>query len=177
MIDEIEKRVEKSIETINNQREQEAFIKSHADLDEYDLKEVLQKVVSNYPDLKITITGNCKKYADNAIYSVFGNIVHNAVRHGKTSKPDIEIIPNKEHCEIRFKDYGIGIPDEIKDKVFDEDFHYGETGHTGIGLYIVQTTVKEYGGEVFLEDNTPQGAVFIIRLKKTIDRNKNSENK
>jgi PAS domain S-box-containing protein len=169
MIDEIEKRVEKSIETIHHQRDQIQFLDSHAELDEYDLKEVVQKVVSNYPDLKITVTGNCVTYADNAIYSVFDNIVNNAVRHGKTSKLDIEIIPNLEHCEIRFKDYGIGIPDEIKDKIFDEGFHYGETGHTGIGLYIVQTTIEEYGGMVFVEDNTPQGAVFIIRLKKAIE--------
>ncbi len=169
MIDEIEKRVWKSIETIQNQRDQVQFLDSHADLDEYELKEVVQKVLSNYPDLKITVTGNCVTYADNAIYSVFDNIVNNAVKHGKTSKLDIEIIPNKEHCEIKFKDYGIGIPDEIKDKVFDEGFHYGETGHTGIGLYIVQTTVEEYGGEVFVEDNEPNGAIFIIRLKKAIE--------
>jgi signal transduction histidine kinase len=71
--------------------------------------------------------------------------------------------------QVRQDDYGIGIPDEIKDKIFDEGFHYGETGHTGIGLYIVQTTVEEYGGMVFVEDNTPQGAVFIIRLKKAIE--------
>jgi PAS domain S-box-containing protein len=173
MIDEIEKRVWKSIETIQNQRDQVQFLDSHADLDEYDLKEVMQKVLSNYPDLKITVTGNCVTYADNAIYSVFDNIVNNAVKHGKTSKMDIEIIPNKEHCEIRFKDYGIGVPDEIKDKIFNEGFHYGKTGHTGIGLYIVQTTVEEYGGEVFLEDNEPNGAVFIIRLKKAIERNRN----
>ncbi len=169
MIDEIEKRVEKSIETIHNQREQEAFINSHAELDEYDIEQVARDVIKNYPDIKITVTGTSRAYADNAIYSVFENIIGNAIRHGKTSKLDIEIIPNKENCEIRFKDYGIGIPDEIKDKIFDEGFKYGETGHTGIGLYIVQTTVEEYGGMVFVEDNEPQGVVFIIRLKKTIE--------
>ena len=168
MIDEIEKRVEKSIETINNQRDQIQFLDSHSDLDKYDLKEVAQKVVSNYQDLECTIKGNCVTSADNALYSVFDNLVSNAVRHGKTTKLDVEIISNKENCEIRFKDYGIGVPDEIKDKVFDKDFHYGETGHTGIGLFIVRKTIEEYGGEVFVEDNEQQGAVFIIRLKKAI---------
>ncbi len=70
--------------------------------------------------------------------------------------------------QVRQDDYGIGIPDEIKDKVFDDGFHYGETGHTGIGLFIVKKTIEEYGGMVFVEDNTPQGEVFIIRLKKAI---------
>jgi len=169
MLDEIETRVWKSIETIQNQRDQLKFLESHAELDEYNLEEALHKVIKNYPDLKINITGTCTAYADNALYSVFDNIISNAVRHGKTTQLDIDIIPGKEHCEIRFKDYGTGVPDEIKDKIFDEGFHYGETGHTGIGLYIVQKTVEEYDGEVTVEDNKPHGAIFIIRMKKTIE--------
>jgi len=169
MFDEIENRVKKSIDTINNQRDQVKFLDSHASLDEYDLGEVLGEVVKSYPNIEIHITGAGKAYADRAIYSVFENIVNNAVRHGKTTKLDIEIISNKEHYEIRFKDYGIGIPDEIKDKVFDEGFHYGETGHTGIGLYIVKRTIEEYGGEVSVKDNNPEGAIFIVKLKKIIE--------
>jgi len=169
MLDEIEMRVWKSIETIQNQRDQVTFLDSHAELDEYNLEEVLHKIIKNYPDLKITITGSCNAYADNALYSVFENIISNAVRHGKTTQLDIDIIQNKEHCEIRFKDYGTGVPDEIKDKIFDEGFHFGEAGHTGIGLYIVQKTVEEYDGEVTVEDNKPHGAIFIIRMKKTIE--------
>jgi len=168
MIDEIEKRVEKSIKTIRNQREQEAFINAHAVLDEYDIEQVASDVIKNYPDTKITVTGTSRAYADKAIYSVFENIISNAIRHSKTTKLDIDIICNNEICEIKFTDYGIGIPDEIKDKIFDEGFHYGKSGHTGIGLYIVQKTVEEYGGMVFVEDNTPQGAVFIVRLKKAL---------
>ncbi len=67
-------------------------------------------------------------------------------------------------------DYCISIPAEIKDKIFVEGFHYGENGYTGIGLYIVKTTVEEYSGEVFVEDNTLNGTVFVNRLKKTIRR-------
>ena len=169
MIDEIEKRVKKSIETIHNQKDQMAFLDTHADLDEYDVKQVVQDVIKNYPDLEFKITGSGNAYADNALYSVFDNIISNAVRHGKTTQLDIDIIPGKEHCEIRFKDYGTGVPDEIKDKIFDEGYHYGKTGHTGIGLYIVQQTVEEYGGEVTVEDNKPHGAIFIIRMNKTIE--------
>lgn len=169
MIDEIEKRVKKTIETINNQREQVKFLDSHADLDEYDVKDVILEVIKNFPELEYTLTGSGTGYADNAIYSVVENIINNAIKHGKTAKLDVDIIPNKEHCEIRFKDHGTGIPDGIKDKIFDEGFHYGESGHTGIGLYIVKKTIEEYGGEVSVEDNKPSGAVFVICLRKTIN--------
>ncbi len=170
MIDEIEKRVKKTIETINNQRDQVKFLDAHAELDEYNLEEVLYNVLKNYPCLEMTISGSGKVYADNAIYSVCENIISNAIKHGKNKKIDIDIVPDKEYCEVRFKDYGTGIPDEIKDKIFDEGFHYGKSGHTGIGLFIVKKTIEEYGGEVSVKDNKPSGAIFVIRLKKTVER-------
>ena len=170
MLDEIEKRVEKSLNTIQKQRDQERFIDSHADLDEYDMEKVAHDIIKNYSDIKINVKGTGRAYADNAIYSVFENIIGNAIKHSKTTKLDIEISSDEEFCEIRFTDYGIGIPDEMKDKIFDEGFQYGETGHTGIGLYIVQQTIDDYDGEVSVDDNKPNGAVFIIRLRKVIER-------
>ena len=170
MLDEIEKRIDKSISTIRKQREQEDFIDSHAGLDEYDMEKVANDVIKNYHDIKINITGTGTAYADNAIYSVFDNIISNAIKHGKTTKMDINIRSYEDYCEIRLVDYGIGIPDKIKNEIFDEGFQYGKTGHTGIGLYIVQKTIDEYDGFVTVEDNKPHGAVFVIRLKKIIER-------
>ena len=170
MLDEIKKRVKKSLNTIQRQRDQEDFIDSHAALYDYDMEKVSQNSIKNYPDIKINVTGTGTAYADNAIYSVFENIISNAIKHGKTTKLDIDISSDEDYCEIKFVDYGIGIPDEYKDKIFDEGFSYGKTGHTGIGLYIVQQTVDDYGGQVFVEDNKPNGAVLVIRLRKIIER-------
>ena len=170
MLDEIDKRVKKSLNTINKQREQETFIDSHSDLDEYQIDNVAHDVIKNYTDIKFNVTGTGSAYADNAIYSAFENIIDNAVKHGKTTKMDIDIRSDEKYCEIRFADYGIGIPADLKYKIFEEGFSYGKAGHTGIGLYIVQKTVDDYGGEVFVEDNKPQGAVFVVRLRKTIER-------
>jgi len=170
MLDEIEKRVEKSINTINKQREQEKFIDSHSDLDEFEIEKVVHDIIPNFPDIKINVTGKGTAYADNAIYSVFENIIDNAVKHGKTTKMDIDIRSDEEYCEIRFADYGTGIPDDLKYKIFDEGFSYGKAGHTGIGLYIVQKTIDDYDGFVHVEDNKPNGAVFVVRLRRVIER-------
>ena len=170
MLDEIEKRVEKSINTINKQREQEKFIDSHSDLDEFEIEKVVHDIIPNFSDIKINVTGKGTAYADNAIYSVFENIIDNAVKHGKTTKMDIDIRSDEEYCEIRFADYGTGIPDDLKYKIFDEGFSYGKAGHTGIGLYIVQKTIDDYDGFVHVEDNKPNGAVFVVRLRKIIER-------
>ncbi len=71
----------------------------------------------------------------------------------------------EDDCEIRVVDYGVGIPSEIKGQVFKESFRYGETGGTGLGLYIVKRVVDRYGGKVWIEDTKPHGATFVIRLK------------
>ncbi len=170
MLDEIDKRIEKSINTIKKQREQEKFIDSHLALVEYKIEKVANKIIKNYSDLEINVTGTGKVYADNAIYSVFENIMSNAILHGKTKKIDIEINSEEDYCVIRIADHGIGIPDEYKYDIFEKGFKYGPHGHTGIGLYIVQKTIEDYGGTIHVEDNKPHGAVFVLRLRKVIKK-------
>ena len=70
-----------------------------------------------------------------------------------------------DFCEIRVADYGKGIPEKIKDKVFEEGFSHGESASTGQGLYIVKKLVDRYGGEVEIEDNKPKGAIFVLKLR------------
>ena len=170
MLNEIEKRVAKSLDTIKRLREQESFIDSHSDLNEYDIIEVLNDVITDFPDVNIHIEGSGTAFADEALYSVFDNLINNAIEHGISKKIDISISTNNQFCEIRFKDHGTGIPDEIKDKIFDEGFIYGNKGHTGIGLYIVKQTIEGYGGNITVENNKPKGAIFVISLRKVIEK-------
>jgi len=170
MLGEIEKRVEKSLKRINMHREHENFVESYKELEEYDLVTVLNEVTQNYPGIKIAISGTGEVYADDAIYSVFENIINNAIKHGNTKKIDIEIDEKEKYYEIRFKDYGICIPENIKDQIFDDGFHYGKKGHTGIGLYNIEKTIENYDGEIEVADNKPKGTIIIIRLRKIIKR-------
>ena len=168
MLNEIEKRVAKSLDTIKRLREQEAFIDSHSELNECDITEVLNDVTTDFPEVNIHIKGSGTAFADEALYSIFKNLINNAVKHGNSKKIDVSISTNNQFCEIRFKDFGTGIPDEIKDKVFDEGFVHGKKGNTGIGLYIVKQTIEGYGGNITVEDNKPEGAVFLIKLRKVM---------
>jgi len=170
MLDEIENRVKKSLDTIHRHQKQESLIETHSDLDEYKIEDVINKILKDYPDIKINVSGSGIVYADDALYSVYDNLISNSIKHSKTNKIDIKINTKDEHCEIIFADFGIGIPDEIKEKIFDEGFTYGKTGHTGIGLYIVKQTIEEYGGTISVEDNKPKGTTFVIRLRKVIKK-------
>jgi two-component system, NarL family, sensor histidine kinase BarA len=71
--------------------------------------------------------------------------------------------------EIRVMDTGIGIPDAEKSKVFDAFYQVDsratrQVGGTGLGLSIVKRLVEGHDGRVWVEDNEPQGAVFVVTI-------------
>jgi len=160
------KAVDKSVELIKRMRELELVISRGEGLKPLDVREVVDKVIENY-SIDFSVEGDCTVLADEALRPVIDNIVRNAVLHGKTDRIDISIESKNGTCEIRVADSGVGIPDELKQEVFEEGFKHGKTGHTGLGLYIVKKVIERYGGDVFVEDNEPTGAVFVLRLKRS----------
>jgi two-component system NtrC family sensor kinase len=67
--------------------------------------------------------------------------------------------------EIRVKDNGPGIPDSIKDKIFQPFFTTKPTGQgTGLGLSLSYDIVKAHGGEVNVATKENEGTEFIIQL-------------
>ncbi|HDN73870.1 MAG TPA: ATP-binding protein, partial [Archaeoglobus sp.] len=55
---------------------------------------------------------------------------------------------------------------EIKERIFEEGFKYGENARTGLGLYIVRKVMEKYGGKVWVEDNEPTGTIFVLEFKR-----------
>ena len=166
LLEEASVYVNKSVELINRMRELEIFISSHRGLKLYPVTEVLKEVLASYPAIAFNIEGEGQILADESLNSIIDNIISNAVVHGKTDRIDIKIGGRGEYCEIWIADYGVGIPEELKAKIFGEGFAYGETGGTGLGLYIVKKAMETYGGHVRVEDNIPRGAVFVLALRK-----------
>ncbi|MBN2845183.1 MAG: PAS domain S-box protein [Deltaproteobacteria bacterium] len=157
--------VEKSVELIRRMRELEAFISQHRELKVYNMREVIEKVKERYHSIDFEIEGDCRIMADESLHSVIDNLLRNAVIHGKTDRISVSISEAGNTCDVRIADYGVGIPDYIKSQIFDEGFTFGDSGQTGIGLHIVKKAMDTYGGQVYVEDNKPQGTVFILRLR------------
>ena len=61
---------------------------------------------------------------------------------------------------VTVADDGPGIPDTRKESVFEPT----EGGNHGLGFYLVDSLVGDYGGSVRVLDNEPRGAVFEVRL-------------
>ena len=168
LIHAIQANVSKSLSLINSMQEIEKFMDSNKKVKLIDLRKVINRVAESHFDfdIDISVTGKAEVLADEAVSSVFDNLFNNAITHGKADKINVEIKQIKNDYEVRISDNGLGIPDEIKDKLFDEGFTFGDEGHSGLGLYIVKKTMDSYGGSVFIKNNHPKGTIFILTFKK-----------
>lgn len=96
------------------------------------------------------------------------NLITNAIKHAPDgSVIEISIATPDSHCELAVRDYGRGVPDEEKKRIF-EPFVRGTEAEergvrgTGVGLSIVSEVVQAHGGTVEVEDAGP-GARFVLR--------------
>ena len=66
-------------------------------------------------------------------------------------------------AHIRTTDSGTGIPDAIKDRIFDS-FLSGRPDGTGLGLAIAKRVLQSHHGDIVLESTGPEGTTFLITL-------------
>lgn len=99
------------------------------------------------------------------ITQVVTNLVENAMRHGNGLKR--VVIQNTEHPDfqggisLQVHDYGPGIPEDMRQRVFSRFWRAGPGAGSGLGMYIVHGIVKEHGGELDIQDSDG-GAVIRI---------------
>jgi two-component system, NtrC family, sensor kinase len=82
-----------------------------------------------------------------------------------STKSVIPPLGGKRGAEINVKDNGNGIPDSIKEKIFQPFFTTKPTGQgTGLGLSLSYDIVKAHGGEIKAKSREGEGTEFIIQL-------------
>ncbi|ELZ79653.1 putative light and redox sensing histidine kinase [Haloferax larsenii JCM 13917] len=104
--------------------------------------------------------------ADDMFDSVIRNLLKNAVQHTRKDRPEITVSAAVEdgRVEVQIADNGPGVPDSQKESIFGKGEKGLDSEGTGIGLYLVNTVVESYGGAVWVEDNDPEGAIFVLDL-------------
>jgi signal transduction histidine kinase len=139
------------------------------------LGEILQseitEVSSQYPAADITVDGEIPAVsvlADEMLDSVFRNVLKNAIQHNTSEQPavTVSVTADADTVVVRIADNGPGIADERKEDIFGRGERGMSSHGTGIGLYLVQTLTEQYGGRVWVEDNDPTGAVFVVQLDR-----------
>lgn len=160
----IRKAANKSASLIENMKELDQLSVGVDQLEILNVKELMESIMGKH-SVEFNMVGNCAVMGDKALSSVLDNIISNAIVHGDASKIDIVMQNDDTSCKISISDNGVGIPDSVKPKIFDEGYKYGKTGHTGFGLYIAKKTIERYSGSIHVEDNDPVGSTFVIGLK------------
>jgi two-component system CheB/CheR fusion protein len=104
------------------------------------------------------------------IEQVLVNLLSNAIKY---SPPEEEVhisagITN-EGISFSVQDFGIGIPDDIKDKIFDRFFRSNDPSASkhpglGLGLYISYEIVRQHGGRITIRDGQDRGSVFAVTV-------------
>lgn len=122
---------------------------------------------TKFSDEEIIIKGN-----EPSIHLMISNLIDNAIKYSDKNKT-IEILVNDQEKEvmIQVKDFGIGIPDKEKEKIFEQFYRIGDeitrkSKGTGLGLYLVKQLSQKLGITIRLKDNLPQGSIFEILLPK-----------
>ena len=104
------------------------------------------------------------------IIQVIINILDNAIKYTpKDSMITLTTEKQKDKAIISIADNGAGIPDELKERVFDM-FYTGANKMAdsrrsiGLGLALCKSIISVHGGEIFVKDNVPSGAIFTFTL-------------
>lgn len=107
------------------------------------------------------------------IWRVMSNLISNAIKFSPVGATIVVSIVYKDNeIEIAVNDHGIGIPDEIKDKIFNiftDAKRPGTLGEKsfGLGLSICRQIIEKHHGQIWFESNSHDGTTFYVRLAKT----------
>ena len=106
------------------------------------------------------------------IWRVISNLISNSIKFSLAgSEISVKIADRGNYLEISVKDNGIGIPDNIKNIVFNiftEAKRPGTAGEKsfGLGLSISRQIIENHGGKIWFESEINNGTTFVISLPK-----------
>ncbi len=102
--------------------------------------------------------------ADSLLRQLFYNLIDNTLKYGeKTTQITIRFQEYSDHLLLIYEDNGVGIQDEVKNKLFTEGYGKG----TGYGLYLIRRICETYGWDIKETGIAGQGAQFTMTIPKS----------
>ncbi len=106
-------------------------------------------------------------FADkNHLVRVLNNMIKNAVEaipDSRAGKIDVTLTQEDNLAVIKVIDNGVGIPDEMKERVFVPNFTTKNSG-TGLGLAISKNIIESVNGTIYFETEKDVGTTFFVKL-------------
>jgi signal transduction histidine kinase/ketosteroid isomerase-like protein len=126
------------------------------------------EIDENIPEIKV-IPQDLGRVLLNLINNAFYAVDKKAKEGIEGYKPivTVSLVNMDDKIEIEVKDNGNGIPENLKEKIFQPFFTTKPTGHgTGLGLSLTYDIIKAHGGEINVVNKEGEGANFKISLIK-----------
>ena len=102
------------------------------------------------------------KKLERALYNLLRNACEVAPR--ESGRVEVEVLNSSAGVEIRVSDNGPGIPDSIRQRLFEPFVSYGKENGSGMGLAVAQKIVQDHGGEISVERTSETGTVFKLTV-------------
>ncbi|MDX2190536.1 MAG: ATP-binding protein [Bacteroidota bacterium] len=117
------------------------------------------------------IQGELIAFVDqNMITTVLRNLFSNGIKFtNKNGSIELDALLKNDMIELKVSDNGVGMPQDIADKIFSIDFRHSTKGTnkeegSGLGLKICKEFIEKNGGKIRIQSELNKGTTFIITL-------------
>ncbi len=129
--------------------------------------EVADEVRLRHPLVRVEVAmhGELAVLADRAgLRRALANLIRNAAEAGARDV-SITATADAELTLLTLRDNGPGLPDGVRERLFQPFVTSGKAGGTGLGLAITRDLIRAQGGDVALAETSPAGTSFRIALR------------
>ena len=159
----------------------------NAEFGNYEIISLVEDIVlstvsfAEYKNIKVEFDTNVEEHYikcdPNMIEKIVLNLVSNSIKYTNCGGYiKIQVIVEDKWVKILFKDNGIGIPLEMKKKIFDRFLRLDNSLRrlnegSGIGLSIVKSMIEVHKGSISVNSILNKGSVFKVRLPNVLLEN------
>ena len=174
MVTEQNDRLNKMVKTLLDMSELQTVGRDDEIILDALVDEVLEDLEPLAEGKNIRLIGKCKDItmvgSDILIYRLVYNLVENAIKYNHSGGQVTVTADRKEkHVYLSVEDTGAGIPEELKERVFEPFFRVDksrsrELGGVGLGLALVREIVRVHDGSIMVKSNPSGGTIFEVVL-------------
>ncbi len=109
-----------------------------------------------------------------ALQQVIINVLQNAIDSmNAKGKLSVKTEQKNKRIKISIKDSGCGIPDYLRDEIFEPLFSTKSSGKgTGLGLAVSVMLLERFGGKIYIEETSSMGTTFVIEVPVAVSEKK-----
>ena len=172
MVTEQNDRLSKMVKTLLDMSELQTVGRDEQIIMDDLVDEVLEDLEPLAQEKNIKLIGKCKDItmvgSDILIYRLVYNLVENAIKYNHSGgQVTVTAYQKEKHVYLSVEDTGNGIPEELRERVFEPFFRVDksrsrELGGVGLGLALVHEIVRVHDGSITIRSNPAGGTVFEV---------------